>query len=234
VVRDVGLWNPEQLRPELDLLEAAVRDRAIAAGSMRGATIGLSNFGTPGGRYAVMTIPPRQPAILGAGRIEIRAVVRDGRVDVGRELPLSLTFDHRAVTGGEAACFLGRHRGPGGRVVNQQHSLVSAEPSFRFSDPLGPRQITLLDRPTAGLRAIVVVDNTAAGPAIGGVRLASEVSLEECVRLARAMTLNRRSRWHTRRQIRCFSVIRDAKESKAADSFPPRDRASSTSRGDGH
>jgi glutamate dehydrogenase (NAD(P)+) len=40
-----------------------------------------------------------------------------------------------------------------------------------------------------GLKAIVVVDNTAAGPAIGGTRMAPDVSVEECIRLARTMTL---------------------------------------------
>jgi glutamate dehydrogenase/leucine dehydrogenase len=42
--------------------------------------------------------------------------------------------------------------------------------------------------PALGLRSMLVVDNTAIGPAIGGVRMASDVSLEECFRLARAMT----------------------------------------------
>jgi glutamate dehydrogenase (NAD(P)+) len=60
---------------------------------------------------------------------------------------------------------------------------------FRFGDDLGPGEIVFIERRELGLRAIVVVDNVAAGPAIGGVRMAADVSLEECVRLARAMTL---------------------------------------------
>jgi glutamate dehydrogenase/leucine dehydrogenase len=39
------------------------------------------------------------------------------------------------------------------------------------------------------MKAIVVVDNVACGPAIGGTRMAPDVSYEECFRLARAMTL---------------------------------------------
>jgi glutamate dehydrogenase (NAD(P)+) len=62
------------------------------------------------------------------------------------------------------------------------------EDVFRFSDPLGPEKIVHIHEPRAGLKAIVVVDNTAAGPAIGGTRMAPDVSLEECFRLARAMT----------------------------------------------
>ena len=63
------------------------------------------------------------------------------------------------------------------------------ETAFDFIDELGPEKIVHLHDPGTGLRAIVVVDNTARGPAIGGTRMASDVTLTECVRLARAMTL---------------------------------------------
>lgn len=56
-------------------------------------------------------------------------------------------------------------------------------------DELGPEKIFHLYDPHSGLRGFVVVDNTAAGPAIGGVRMAADVSVEEVFRLARAMTL---------------------------------------------
>lgn len=57
-----------------------------------------------------------------------------------------------------------------------------------IDDELGPEKTLLLHQPRAGLRAIVVVDNTACGPALGGVRMAADVSVEEVARLARAMT----------------------------------------------
>jgi glutamate dehydrogenase (NAD(P)+) len=60
---------------------------------------------------------------------------------------------------------------------------------FRFADQLGPEKIVHIHEPRVGLKAVVVVDNTAAGPAIGGTRMVPHVSVEECVRLARAMTL---------------------------------------------
>jgi len=62
------------------------------------------------------------------------------------------------------------------------------EDTFRFSDDFGPARIVHIHQPDLGLRAIVVVDNVACGPAVGGVRMAADVSLEECFRLARAMT----------------------------------------------
>ena len=61
--------------------------------------------------------------------------------------------------------------------------------AFRFCDDLGPKTILHIYEPAIGLKAIAVVDNTAAGAAIGGVRMAPDVSLDECFRLARGMTL---------------------------------------------
>jgi glutamate dehydrogenase/leucine dehydrogenase len=58
-----------------------------------------------------------------------------------------------------------------------------------FCDELGPSKVVHVYDPRARLRAVVVVDNTACGPAIGGVRMAADVSTEEVFRLARAMTL---------------------------------------------
>jgi glutamate dehydrogenase (NAD(P)+) len=63
------------------------------------------------------------------------------------------------------------------------------EEAFRFADALGPCRIVHVHEPSIGLRGTLVVDNVAAGPAIGGLRMAPDVSTEECFRLARAMTL---------------------------------------------
>ncbi|MGC9370350.1 MAG: Glu/Leu/Phe/Val family dehydrogenase, partial [Paracoccaceae bacterium] len=60
--------------------------------------------------------------------------------------------------------------------------------SFAFADEFGPEKVVEMTDPRSGLRAILVVDNTAAGPAIGGCRMAPDVTAEECFRLARAMT----------------------------------------------
>jgi glutamate dehydrogenase (NAD(P)+) len=56
-------------------------------------------------------------------------------------------------------------------------------------DELGPAKVVHVHDPAVGLRATVVVDNTAAGPSIGGVRMAVDVTAQEVFRLARAMTL---------------------------------------------
>lgn len=59
---------------------------------------------------------------------------------------------------------------------------------FNFADEFGPAKIIHIYEPSAGLKGILVIDNVAMGPSIGGVRIAPDVSTEECFRLARAMT----------------------------------------------
>ena len=73
------------------------------------------------------------------------------------------------------------------RENNQQ--LQYRDIIFQFTDDLGPAKITHIYEPLSGLKAILVVDNVACGPAIGGIRMASDVTTEEVFRLARAMTL---------------------------------------------
>jgi glutamate dehydrogenase (NAD(P)+) len=69
-----------------------------------------------------------------------------------------------------------------------QEVIMGAE-DFRFADELGPKRVIHVYEPALGLRGTLVVDNVAAGPAIGGLRMARDVTTEECFRLARSMTL---------------------------------------------
>lgn len=59
---------------------------------------------------------------------------------------------------------------------------------FELVDDIGPEKIIHLYEPRTQMKAIVVVDNVAAGPAIGGVRMALDVTTNEVRRLARSMT----------------------------------------------
>ena len=106
VLRNVGERDARDLRAGLDRMRADAAARSIPPEELRGATITLSNFGMIGGRFANLVVVPPQAAIVGAGRIDQRVMVHNGQPAVRRVLPLSLTFDHRVVTGGEAARFL--------------------------------------------------------------------------------------------------------------------------------
>lgn len=106
VIRDAGSLAPAALRAAVDRAVEQVRARSVPPDELRGNTITLSNFGMLGGRYAAPVVMPPTVAILGAGRARDGVVAFQGAPAVHRILPLSLTFDHRAVTGGEAARFL--------------------------------------------------------------------------------------------------------------------------------
>lgn len=110
VLRGADALGPEALRKGADRLIAAVRGRGLAREDTEGATLTLSSWGSLGGRHGVLVVMPPQVAILGAGRAFARVGWGEDGPERRMALPLSLSFDHRAVTGGEAARFLAAAR----------------------------------------------------------------------------------------------------------------------------
>ena len=106
VLKNVEQASAAGLRERINLLKTSVRTRSIAPSEMQGASVMLSNFGTLAGKYATPIVVPPTVAILGCGRVYEAPSVREGKVVASRFLPLSLSTDHRAVTGGETARFL--------------------------------------------------------------------------------------------------------------------------------
>lgn len=107
VLNDVVAQSDQSLRQTINDYKQALSERSLSPEHFKGATITLSNFGKFAGRFANPIIVPPTVAILGVGRSYEAVVVDKGQPTVHRLLPLSLTFDHRAVTGGEATRFLG-------------------------------------------------------------------------------------------------------------------------------
>jgi 2-oxoisovalerate dehydrogenase E2 component (dihydrolipoyl transacylase) len=106
VVRNVEAKSVEELRAEVAAQKSAAHERTLAPAALSGFTLMLSNFGTLAGRYGTPIIVPPAVAILGAGKTRTEAVARGDAVSARRRLPLSLSFDHRCITGGEACRFL--------------------------------------------------------------------------------------------------------------------------------
>ena len=106
VLRDVGTQSAQQLRAALDDIKVRTRNRTVTPEEMRDYTFTLSNFGTLAGRYATPLVVPPTVAILGAGKIQRDVVAGATAPEIHIRLPLSLTFDHRCITGGEACRFL--------------------------------------------------------------------------------------------------------------------------------
>ena len=106
VVRNIERKSPEELREGIALQKQAAHRRSTQPEDLRDFTLMLSNFGTLAGRYGIPLVVPPAVAILGAGKVRQDAVAVAGAVRVHFRMPLSLSFDHRCITGGEACRFL--------------------------------------------------------------------------------------------------------------------------------
>lgn len=106
VIRRVEQKSAEQLRDDLDSIKTKTRARTVAPEEMKDFTFTLSNFGMMAGRYATPVVVPPTIAILGAGGVRHDVVPVLGGIETHRRIPLSLSFDHRCATGGEACRFL--------------------------------------------------------------------------------------------------------------------------------
>jgi pyruvate dehydrogenase E2 component (dihydrolipoamide acetyltransferase) len=106
VVRNIENKSPDELRAAIALQKEAAHRRSTDLSDLRDFTLMLSNFGTLAGRYGIPRVVPPAVAILGAGKVREDAVVVGGTVQAHRRMPLSLSFDHRCITGGEACRFL--------------------------------------------------------------------------------------------------------------------------------
>lgn len=105
-IKDVARLSETQLMAQIKKLREQVKDRKVTPDALTGQTITLSNFGAFGGRHAEMIVVPPQVAIVGAGAIFERVTLIDDIPAPVRTLPLSITFDHRVVTGAQACRFL--------------------------------------------------------------------------------------------------------------------------------
>jgi pyruvate dehydrogenase E2 component (dihydrolipoamide acetyltransferase) len=106
VLRNIENKSPQELQAALIAQKEAARQRSVSGEDLRDFTLMLSNFGTLAGRYGIPQVVPPAVAILGAGKVRRDAVVAGDAIEAHLRMPLSLSFDHRCVTGGEACRFL--------------------------------------------------------------------------------------------------------------------------------
>ena len=106
VVRDAGAKGIFALAEEIDRLAAAARERRLKPDELQGASFTISSLGTLGGTGFTPVVNAPEVAILGVGRLQTRPQW-DGAAFVPRKmLPLSLSYDHRAINGAEAGRFV--------------------------------------------------------------------------------------------------------------------------------
>lgn len=106
VVRDVdkkGLW---QLAEEIAALAAKARDGKLTANEMQGGCFTISSLGAIGGKGFTPIVNTPQVAILGVSKAQIQPAWNGSEFVPRNMLPLSLSYDHRAVNGGDAGRFM--------------------------------------------------------------------------------------------------------------------------------
>ncbi len=106
VVHNADRMSMTDVRGRVQELRQKIETKSLKQDDQQNATITLSNFGSIAGRYGTPVVSPPQVAILGTGRFRNELKLTDKGITNAKMLPLSLTFDHRACTGGEAARFL--------------------------------------------------------------------------------------------------------------------------------
>jgi len=106
VIHDADSKDASQVRARVQDLRQMIETKSLKQNDQQGATITLSNFGSIAGRYGTPVVSTPQVAILGTGRFRNELKLTAKGIENRKMLPLSLTFDHRACTGGEAARFL--------------------------------------------------------------------------------------------------------------------------------
>jgi len=108
VIRDVDKKSIKEIAVELTKISEKARNREIKLEDMKDGTFTITSFGSIGGKYATPIINYPQAGILGIGRIYEAPIVKEGQIQVGKLMPLSLSVDHRIVDGGEVSRFLNR------------------------------------------------------------------------------------------------------------------------------
>ncbi len=106
VIHNADSKDANQVRARVQELREKIENKGLKQDDQQGGTITLSNFGSIAGRYGTPVVSPPQVAILGTGRFRNELKLTAKGIENRKMLPLSLTFDHRACTGGEAARFL--------------------------------------------------------------------------------------------------------------------------------
>ncbi|MPZ53430.1 MAG: hypothetical protein GEU79_11985 [Acidimicrobiia bacterium] len=106
VIRDADSKSVLELASEVERLGQGARARSLAADELRGQTFTVSNIGALGGGHGTPIVPPGTTAILSVGRATEKPVVVEGRVTTAPLLPLSLSYDHRIIDGGEGRRFM--------------------------------------------------------------------------------------------------------------------------------
>ena len=99
VVKHADALDLDRLAAEVDRVASAAREGKTSVSDVQGGTFTISNTGAWRGGHGTSLIRPPEVALVAFGRIEEKAVVREGKVVARAIMPMSVTFDHRVIDG---------------------------------------------------------------------------------------------------------------------------------------
>lgn len=106
VIKNAGLMSISQIEGAIRDYALKARDGKISVDDLSGGTFTISNGGVYGSLMSTPILNPPQSGILGMHKIEERAVVINGKIEVRPMMYLALSYDHRVIDGKEAVTFL--------------------------------------------------------------------------------------------------------------------------------
>ena len=110
VMRNADRLTLMEVAAKLEKLIEGAQKRTLALPEVSGSTFTLNNVGSFGGGSGTPIINYPEAAILAVGRIQEKAIARQGAVIVRPVMPLALSFDHRLIDGAMSGKFLGRFK----------------------------------------------------------------------------------------------------------------------------
>jgi pyruvate dehydrogenase E2 component (dihydrolipoamide acetyltransferase) len=110
VLRDADKLSILEIAIRLERLIEGAKKRTLALSELSGSTFTLNNVGSFGGSSGTPIINYPEAAILAVGKIEEKAIVRNGTILARQRMPLALSFDHRLIDGAQAGAFLARFK----------------------------------------------------------------------------------------------------------------------------
>ncbi|HET6871748.1 MAG TPA: dihydrolipoamide acetyltransferase family protein [Sporolactobacillaceae bacterium] len=120
VVKDADRKSIYDIARDIAAYATKAREGKLAPDEMRGGSCTITNIGSAGGQWFTPVINHPEVAILGIGRIQEKAIVRDGEIVAAPVLALSLSFDHRLIDGATAQNALNKIK----RLLNDPQRLI--------------------------------------------------------------------------------------------------------------
>jgi pyruvate dehydrogenase E2 component (dihydrolipoamide acetyltransferase) len=105
VIRDVDKKTIWELAEEVIELSGKARDRKLSMDEMQGACFTISSLGPIGGTGFIPIINAPEVAILGVSKTAIKPVYMDGEFKPRKMLPITLSYDHKALNGVDGGMF---------------------------------------------------------------------------------------------------------------------------------